>query len=110
MTTASKAIGVVILSVAAAVIWRVKPRVASRLEPKQISTPAVEETKESESEPSDPGYYSPTFTDISPPLSSRPRMVLLWLGHVIAFCITLVLSSLRPSLMALFYISTLPVS
>jgi hypothetical protein len=80
MTTASKAIGVVILSVAAAVIWRVKPRVASNLEPKQISTAAVEETKESESETSDPGYHSqdiPTFTDISPSLSSRPRMVLL---------------------------------
>jgi hypothetical protein len=46
MTTTSKVIGVVILSVAAAIIWHVKPRVALRLEPKEILTVAVEETKE----------------------------------------------------------------
>ena len=58
MTTVSKAIGVVILSVAAAVIWRVEPGVASRLEPAEISTAAVEKTRGSNSKTLDPGYHS----------------------------------------------------
>jgi L-lactate permease len=76
MTTASTVIGVVIPSVTAAMIWRVEPRVASRLEPKEILTVAGEETKENESE-----------TYIIHKTSLPLRMVLLWLGHVIVFCV-----------------------
>jgi hypothetical protein len=60
MTTVLKVIGVVILGVAAAVIWRVKPGVTSKLEPKQISTAAVEKTKESISKTSDPDIIHKT--------------------------------------------------
>lgn len=66
---------VVILSVAAAMVWRVKPGVTSRLQ--QILTAAVEKTKESKRKPSDPDIIHKTFLPLSPSLLSRPRTVLL---------------------------------